>query len=142
VAPIIAKGIKSQANVLFEEGVQHSFLSTKMASELQISPTTQTDIEMALFGSTSMTHQKLGVATIEVETLYGELIPILVLIMPSIAALHIDFCSQIRHLKLAHPLTSIIMLLIVPKYIHHSLNYFHNFIFTLVVKLYSKTLKY
>jgi len=54
--------------------------------ELQISPPTQTDIAMASFGSTSMTHQKLGVATIEGETLSGELIPMSVLIVLSIAA--------------------------------------------------------
>jgi len=60
VAPIIANGIKSQANILFNEGAQRSFLSAEMASELQISPTTQTNIAMASFGSTSMTHQKLG----------------------------------------------------------------------------------
>ena len=73
----------------------------------------QTDIALASFGSPSMTHQKLGVATIEKETLSSESISMSVLIVPSIAAPIQNSIStsvynmpHIRHLKLAHPLTS------------------------------------
>jgi len=86
VAPIIANGTKSQANILFDEGAQCSFLSAKIASELQISPTMLTDMAIASFGASSMTHQKLGVATVEVETLSSEPNSMSVLIVPSIAA--------------------------------------------------------
>jgi len=110
VASTIANGNKSKANILFDEGAQ---LSTKMASELQISPTMQTDIAVASSGSSSMTQQKLGVATIEVETLSGEPISMTVLIVTSIAAPNQNSIStsvynmpHIRNLKLAHPVTS------------------------------------
>ena len=60
-----------------------------------------------------MTHQKLGVATIEIETIAGELIPMSVLIVPSIAAPIQNSISasvydmpHIQHLKLAQPVTS------------------------------------
>ena len=86
VAPIVAANTRSQANILFDEGAQRSFISAEMANELQISPTSTTDIAMASFGTTSATIQKLGVTTVEVETESGELIPISVLIVPSIAA--------------------------------------------------------
>ena len=86
VAPIIANGIKAQANILFDEGAQRSFICAELANELQIFPTSHTEISMASFGATSMSHQKLGVTTIAVETLSGEVISMSVLIVPSIAA--------------------------------------------------------
>ena len=68
---------------------------------------------MASFGTTAMTHQKLGVAMIEIETLAGELVPMSVMIVPSIAAPIQNFISasvynmpHIQHLKLAQPVTS------------------------------------
>jgi len=84
-----------------------------MASELHISPTMQTDMAIASFGSSSMIRQKLRVATIEVETLSGEPISMSVLIVPSIVAPIQNSIStsvynmpHIRHLKLAHPVSS------------------------------------
>ena len=84
-----------------------------MASESQIIPTSMTDMAVASFGTTSTTHQKLGVATVEIETESGELIPISVLIVPSIAAPIQNSVSNavysmphLRDLKLAHPVTS------------------------------------
>jgi len=47
VAPVIANGFKIQANILFNEGAQHSFISAEMANELHISPTSQAEIAMA-----------------------------------------------------------------------------------------------
>lgn len=79
VAPVIANGIKTHANILFDEGAQRSFISAELANELHISPTSHADIAMASFGTNSMTHQKLGVATIEIETLSDELISMSVL---------------------------------------------------------------
>ena len=69
MAPVIANGIKTHANILFDEGAQRSFISAELANELHISPTSHTDIAMASFETTSMTHHKLGVAIIEIETL-------------------------------------------------------------------------
>ena len=57
-----------------------------MANELQITPTSTVHIGVASFGTTTTSNQQLGVATVEVQTESGELIPITVLIVPSIAA--------------------------------------------------------
>ena len=99
---------------VFDEGVQRSFLSEDMASELQITPTSTVDIAMASFGSTSTCNQKLGVATVEVQTESGESIPVSVLIVPSIAApiqnlvpSSVYTMPHLRNLKLAHPVVII-----------------------------------
>ena len=53
-----------------------------------ILPTTTTNIVLSSLGSTSTIFQKLGVARVGIETNCGKLIPISVLIVPSIAELH------------------------------------------------------
>ena len=113
VAPIIAGNIKTKANILFDEGAQCSFISIDMVKELGISPTSTTDISLASFGSASSLHQKLGVTTVEIETVTGELIPISALIVPTIAApiqnavpISVSIMPHLRGLKLAHPVTS------------------------------------
>ena len=113
VAPVIAGNVKTQANILFDEGAQRSFISEEMASELQITPTSTADIAVASFGTTSSTPQKLGVATVSIETESGELISVSVLIVPSIAAPIQNSVSasvynmpHLHNLKLAHPVTS------------------------------------
>ena len=113
VAPIIAGNNKTKANILFDEGAQRSFISTEMVKELGISPNSTTDISLASFGSTSRLHQKLGVMTVEIETITGELISLSVLIVPTIAALiqnavpmSVSTIPHLSGLKLAHPVTS------------------------------------
>jgi len=113
--PIIAGSIKAQANILFDEGAQRSFISADKASELQITPTYfhSANIAVASFGCTSTTNQKLEVVTVEIQTLSGELVLISVLIVPSIAASiqnlvssSVYTMSHIQNLKLSHPVTS------------------------------------
>ena len=77
------------------------------------SPMSHTDIAIASFGTTSLSHQKLEVTTIAEETLSGEVISMSVLIVPSIAAPIHDSISaslykmpHLRELRLAHPVTS------------------------------------
>ena len=113
VAPIIAGSNRTQANILFDEGAQRSFISIDMVKELGISPNSTTEISLASFGSASRHHQKLGVATVEVETNTGERIPISALIVPTIAApiqnavpISVSTMPHLRGLKLAHPVTS------------------------------------
>jgi len=86
VAPIYAGDIKKQANILFDKGAQRSFISAEMAAELNIMPATTEGFVLASFGTDSATYQQLGVTTVKVETNSGELIPVLVLIVLSIAA--------------------------------------------------------
>ena len=113
ITPIIAGDHKTQVNILFDEGAQCSFISIDMVKELGISPTSTTDISLASFGSVSRLHQKLGVTTVEIETVAGELISISALIVPTIAApiqnvvlISVSTMPHLRGLKLAHPVTS------------------------------------
>ncbi|XP_065886666.1 uncharacterized protein [Dysidea avara] len=113
VAPVIAGSIKTQANILFDEGAQRSFISAELATELCIQPTSTQGMALASFGTTTASYQELGVATVEIETISGEVIPISVLVIPSIAApIQSSINSSVRNmsylqgLKLAHPVTS------------------------------------
>jgi len=67
-------------------------------------------IALASFGTTNTFYQELGVATVEIETIAGNFIPISVLIIPSIAApIQSSISASIRNMpylrghKLAHP---------------------------------------
>ncbi|XP_065893821.1 uncharacterized protein [Dysidea avara] len=113
VTPVIAGSIKTQANILFDEGAQRSFISAELATELCIQPTSTQGMALASFGTTTASYQELGVATVEIETISGEVIPISVLVIPSIAApIQSSINSSVRNmsylqgLKLAHPVTS------------------------------------
>ena len=82
-------------------------------NELGIPLTSKTDISLALFGNASITRQKLGVVTVEIQTLSGELIPISVLVVPTIVApiqnivpLSVNSMPYLQGLKLTHPVTS------------------------------------
>ena len=50
VAPVANGHIRMNANILFDEGAQRSFISVRLATELQITPTTTTQVHnYALF---------------------------------------------------------------------------------------------
>ena len=111
VAATSAGNYKTTANILFDEGAQQSFISADMASQLGITPDDTEQVAVATFGLQAMSHQKLGVTTIMIETEAGDWIPITVLIVPSIAApiqnaVHgsIEDMPHLQGLKLAHPM--------------------------------------
>jgi len=58
-APITAGSIRTQANILFAEGAQQSFISLALSNELQVTPEQTTDIAVASFGTTTLTRQRL-----------------------------------------------------------------------------------
>ena len=87
-------------------------MSAEMVAKLNIIPTTMEGLTLASFSTDSATYQQLAVATVEVETNSGELIPISVLVIPSIAApiqnsicATVDSMPHLQGLKLAHPVT-------------------------------------
>ena len=80
VAPVVNGHVRRNTNILFDEGAQRSFISVQLATELHVKPTTTTQVALSSFGAESQSFQTLGVTTIQVETLVGELIPISVLI--------------------------------------------------------------
>ena len=80
VAPVVNGRVRRNANILFDEGAQCLFISVQLATELHVKPTTTTQVALSSFGAESQSFHTLGVTTIQVETLVGELIPISVLI--------------------------------------------------------------
>ena len=65
IAPIIAGDVRKQANILFDEGAQRSFISAEMAAELNIIPTTTEGLALASFGTDSTAHHQLAAATVK-----------------------------------------------------------------------------
>ena len=109
VAPVSNGCIRRNANTLFDEGAQHSFMCVQLAAELHVKPTTNTLVALSSFRAESQSFQTLDVATMQVETLDGELIPISVLIVPTIATPLYNSCElplnslpHLRGLKLAN----------------------------------------
>ena len=87
------------ANILFDEGAQRFYL-------LHLTPSQHESITLAPFGADSMTPQSLSVASIKVVAKTGELIPLLVLIVPRIAApLQTVSCVELNRLPYLHNLT-------------------------------------
>jgi len=67
---------------------------------------------LASFSTATASHQELGMETVEIEMLSGELIPVSVLIIPSIVApiqstvnSSVRSMSYLQGLRLAHPVT-------------------------------------
>ena len=88
-------------------------MSAEMAAKLDLNPTTTQGMTLAEFRSSMASYQELGIATVEIETVTGERIPMSVLVIPSIAApiqssvnLSIRNMPYLRGLNLAHPVTS------------------------------------
>lgn len=55
VAPIHVGDVKKQANILFDKGMQRSFISAEMAAKLNIIPTTTEGLTLASFGTDNAT---------------------------------------------------------------------------------------
>ena len=88
-------------------------MSVQLATELQVKPTSSTQVALSSFGAESQSFQTLGASTVQVETLTGELIPISVLIVPTIATpihnscyLPLGVLPDLKGLKLANPITN------------------------------------
>ena len=84
IATVSAGNIKTSTNILFDEEAQRSFITAQLAAELQIIPIASEQVALSSFGARLQSYQKLGVTTIQVQTNVGEIIPITVLIVPSI----------------------------------------------------------
>jgi len=87
VAPIIAGNTKTNANILFDEGAQRSFISIENWAYNQLPQQT--------FPWQFV--QRLGIATVEIETLTGELIPVSVLSMPHLQGGSSSYIQQELH---------------------------------------------
>ena len=115
VATVSSSNYRAEANVLFDEGSQRSFMSQSLANtlQLQLQPLKKEMIYLSAFTSQTPSPQHLEVAKIYLETKTGIKLPLSVLIVPTIAApLQNTVQSQLTQLPylqgltLAHPVTS------------------------------------
>ena len=101
-----------EANIIFDEGAQRSFVTQEMATKLNLKPSGKGNISLASFGSKSTTNKTLHTGVIDVHTLSGDKIPVSVLIVPKIAPpiqnyvrTSLTHLPHIMGIKLAHPVT-------------------------------------
>lgn len=107
ITPICTESSSSDANILFVAGAQRSFITQKLAEELNLTRTGSALINLASFGDSV---RSMDTATVLLKTDSGSNIPMNVLIVPTIAVpLNIRLYKQavdlpyLRQLKLAHP---------------------------------------
>ena len=112
VATVMSVDRETEANILFDEGSQCSFLTQDLADALSLTPHHQEDICLSAFGSTHPLNKRMKVACVNIKSRTGELVPISALIVPTIAtplrnAVKLN-TTQLPHLSglpLAHPIT-------------------------------------
>lgn len=102
----------AEAHILFDEGAQRSFVTQKLADELQLCRGEKEAVYLSAFGSTGSKVQYLERATVNLKTDAGKYIPLHVLVVPTIAApicirsLHkVTELPYLRGIKLAHPVS-------------------------------------
>ena len=99
------------ANILFDEGAQRSFVTSDLAYKLQLQTYGTEEVQLAAFGSSSKKVSYRDSATVYLLTNSREKIAIDVLIVPTIAVplgnhqRDVTSLPYLRQLKLAHPLT-------------------------------------
>ena len=113
IATVSSTHNETETNVLFDEGSQRSFLTRDIADMLLLQPTGKEDICISSFGAKTPLSQKTDVASINLKTKSGKLIPLSVLIVPDIAVplknITNERVTQLPYLKglpLAHPVTT------------------------------------
>ena len=107
---MVSQQSEVKANILFDEGSQRSFLIQELADTLSVQPHYTENICLSLFGSKAPSNQRMNTTQISIRARDGTLLPISVLIVPSIAApLRSDTQASITELPylrgfpLAHP---------------------------------------
>lgn len=112
VGIVVGAGSQTDANILFDEGSQRSFLTEKLANELALQPHKFENISLSSFGADRPLHKRMDAVMIHIKTMTGELVPLSALVVPTIAApvtnpLTTDVFSlpHLKGLQLAHPVT-------------------------------------
>ena len=113
VAIISASDTFVEANILFDEGSQYSFITKSLANCLQFQACGTEKLKISTLGAQSSHIRKLDITTIQLHIISGQLIPLTVLIVPTIVApiqnLNNKPLTDFLHLKwlpLAHLVTS------------------------------------
>ena len=113
VATISAGDNYVEANILFDEGSQRSFVAKGLADCLQVQLHATVELSLSTFGTDTSHTGKFDVATINLRSISCHFIPLTVLIVPTIAApIHtVDQKSltnlpYLNGLRLTHPISS------------------------------------
>ena len=113
IATITTADSEAEANILFDEGSQRSFLTQELSDVLSLQSHTSENICLSSFGGKRPLNKRMEVASITIKTRTGGLIPISVLIVPTIATplrntakTEITMLPYSRGLPLAHPITT------------------------------------
>ena len=113
IATVCTDYLCCEANILFDEGAQRSFITHTLANQLGLETSAREDVHLSAFGGQASAVGHLPLATINVVTTSGETIPLHVLVVEKIAAplqthMHqgVEDLPYLRGLKLAHPITS------------------------------------
>ena len=113
VANVYANDTGIEATILLDEGSQRSFLTEGLARNLRVQAHHTEDICLASFGSLTALVKRLDVATIYLETITGDRLPLSVLLVPTIATpvqsithCTIDKLPYLKGLQLANPMTA------------------------------------
>jgi hypothetical protein len=102
-------GTECQANIMFDEGSQRSFISEKLAAELQLEVTGREVLNVAGFGSKKTEVRHLDKVHLTIIGEGNQYLPIELLVVPQIGvpiqthSREIKHLPHLRHLKLAHP---------------------------------------
>lgn len=111
VAKVCSATSSADANILFDEGAQSSFITESLADELQLPRTGSDVINLASFGATTKSVRRLDTATVYLISDNGEKISLDVLVVPTIAVplknlnQSVDTLPYLKGLKLAHPIS-------------------------------------
>ena len=102
-----------EANILFDEGAQRSFITKDLATRLQLQPTEREFISVSGFGAQTSAARSLESTVINLKTNTNDEIPLRVLIVERIATPlqlrshhHINNIPHLKNLQLAHPVTN------------------------------------
>ena len=113
VAPVWYENQQSEANILFDEGAQRSFMTEKLASKLNLQINDTEVIQLSTFGESTEKLRQLPKASVYIESTSGYKMPIEVLVVPKIAGpmknlntSNLSKLKYLRNLKLAHPVSS------------------------------------
>lgn len=111
IAQVCSDHLCADANILFDEGAQRSFISEKLVEKLQLRRSGTDVIHLASFGDSNQTVRHMNTATVYLVTDAGEKIAIQVLVVPTIAVplsnlqCNVTSLPYLRGLKLAQPVT-------------------------------------
>ena len=113
VATISAGGTYMESNILLGEGSRYSFLAKGLADCLQLEPHDTIKLSLSTFGTGTSCTSKFDDTTINLHRIFGQIMPLTVLIVPTIAAsIHTVDQKSITNLRccngfcLAHPISS------------------------------------